>query len=128
MQKRTGSFTLISLAMILSILACNLPGTTTAVPENTPVIPPDTSGTSVALTVQAELTKASPSQPTLTQPVEAAPPTITPTATNPPPTLTQQPPTVTLTTVPCNQVSFVSDVSVPDGTVFETGKAFTKNP
>jgi hypothetical protein len=78
------------------------------------------------LTVQAELTKANPAQPTVAQTVAAAPATITPTVTNPPLTNTQQPPTVTLTTVPCNQASFVTDVSVPDGTVFETGQAFTK--
>jgi hypothetical protein len=124
MQKRTCYFTLIALAMTVAILDCNLPGTTTAIPENTPVIPPDTSGTSVALTVQAELTKANP--PQLTSTPTVTPVTFTQTSTNPPPTATQQPPTATLTQVPCNQASFVSDVSVPDGTVFETGQAFTK--
>jgi hypothetical protein len=125
MQKRTCYFTLIAMAMTVAILACNLPGATT-IPENTPVIPPNTSGTSVALTVQAELAKAIPPQLTTTPTVAVAVASPTPTSTNPPLTNTQQPPTATLTQLPCNQVSFVSDVSVPDGSVFETGKSFTK--
>lgn len=125
MQKRTCYFVSIVIVMILASLACNLPGTTT-VPQNTPGTALDTSGTSVALTVQAELTKANPPQLTSTPTLAVVPPTFTPTSTNPPFTATQQPPTATPTQRPCNQVSFVSDVSVPDGTVFETGQAFTK--
>jgi hypothetical protein len=120
MQKRTCYFILIAIVMTVATLACNLPGTT-AVPENTP----DTLGTSVALTVQAELTQAILSQQTMTPTIDAIPATLTLTSTNPALTETPQP-TATITALPCNQVSFVSDVSVPDGTVFETGQAFTK--
>jgi hypothetical protein len=117
MQKRTYYFSLITIAMALAILACNMPGTTT-IPQNTP----DYSSTAVAQTVQAELARANLPQVTLTPPAAntASP---SPTLTNPPPTETQQP---TLTSLPCNQASFVQDVSIPDGTVIEISKAFTK--
>ena len=62
--------------------------------------------------------------------VGATPPTVTPTVTGTPPTPTptSTAPTVT-STVPastCDKVQFISDVTVPDGTVFAPGTAFTK--
>ena len=120
MQKRAYYFSLIAIAMALAIFACNMPDTATT-PQNTP----NTAGTSVARTVQAELTRANPPQFTSTPTVPVVPATPTPTSTNLPPSETPQA-TVTITSIPCNQVSFVADVSVPDGTVFETGKSFTK--
>lgn len=44
------------------------------------------------------------------------------------PTITGTPPTVTSTVPPstCDKVQFISDVTVPDGTVFGPGTAFTK--
>lgn len=66
----------------------------------------------------------------------AVPPTATsvpPTATAVPPTATLVPPTATMPPVaptavatPCNWAMFVDDVSVPDGTAFIGGTAFTK--
>jgi hypothetical protein len=53
--------------------------------------------------------------------------TLTPANTNTP-TITSTPktPTATVTTVPCNSATFVSDVTVPDGTIFYTGEGFVK--
>ncbi|MBN1450320.1 MAG: hypothetical protein JW963_04830 [Anaerolineales bacterium] len=58
------------------------------------------------------------------------PPTVTPTVTGTPPTPTPTSATPTRTpTVPpssCDKVQFISDVTVPDGTTFAPGAAFTK--
>ena len=58
------------------------------------------------------------------------PPTVTPTVTGTPPTATptSNTPTPTSTIPPssCDKVQFISDVTVPDGTVFAPGAAFTK--
>ncbi len=74
-----------------------------------------------------------PSSPTATlPPTETAtlPPTITAAPTNtPPPTATATPaPTLTPTPVPipCNWAQFVSDVTVPDGSIFAPNAEFTK--
>ena len=60
----------------------------------------------------------------------ATPPTVTPTVTGTPPTATPTSSTPTPTaTVPasnCDKVQFISDVTVPDGTSFAPGAAFTK--
>jgi hypothetical protein len=64
--------------------------------------------------------------PTATpEPPPATPTQAEPTATQVPPTATPVPPTPTPTT-PCNAAQFVTDVSVPDGTVFTPGAYFTK--
>ncbi len=58
------------------------------------------------------------------------PPTVTPTVTGTPPTPTPTSATPTRTpTVPpstCDKVQFITDVTVPDGTTFAPGAAFTK--
>ena len=56
---------------------------------------------------------------TSTPTVTGTPPTATPTSTAPTPTATIPPST-------CDKVLFISDVTVPDGTVFAPGAAFTK--
>lgn len=86
--------------------ACNLPSND----------PEDVQATSAAQTLQVLLS--------------AVPPTVTPGVV--PPTLTQTPlPTNTNTPVPtatpvCPQGQFVTDVTIPDGTVMTPGQAFTK--
>jgi hypothetical protein len=65
-------------------------------------------------------------------PVPSATPANTntplPTATPVPPTATPIPPTPTFTAtpIPCNLAQFVSDVTIPDGTVVSPGSTFTK--
>lgn len=55
------------------------------------------------------------------------PPTITPTATNTPtPTMTSTPTVTATPTTPCDWASFVSDVTVPDGTTFKPDQDFRK--
>jgi hypothetical protein len=89
---------------------------------------PDDQGTSVALTVAAELTRMSLS-PTST-PVSA---TATPTAVPPTPVPTDTPlPTETPisiptpTPIPCNRALFVDDIRVQDGAIFTPGETFVK--
>ena len=56
---------------------------------------------------------------TVTPTVTGTPPTATPTSTKPPTTSTVPPST-------CDKAQFISDVTVPDGTTFAPGAAFTK--
>lgn len=56
---------------------------------------------------------------TATPTVTGTPPTATPTSTAPTPTSTVPPST-------CDKAQFIADVTVPDGTVFAPGAAFTK--
>jgi hypothetical protein len=65
--------------------------------------------------------------PTATATATGTPPSPTPTATGTPPTST---PTATVTNTPptstCDRAEFVTDVTVPDGTIFTPGTEFTK--
>lgn len=106
---------LISLAIviILALSACNLPS------NLTPTV--DLPATSVAQTVQAQLTLAAPPTATNTLPplipvTTVAPPTLVPPTKLVPPTSTST----------CDIAQFVTDVTVPDGTVVLPGQAFTK--
>lgn len=57
-------------------------------------------------------------------PPTSEPPTVTPTSTvEPTATLT---PTVTTTSIPCNLATFISDVTIPDGTELTKNTSFTK--
>lgn len=57
-------------------------------------------------------------------PPTSEPPTVTPTSTvEPTATMT---PTVTTTSIPCNLATFISDVTIPDGTELTKNTAFTK--
>jgi len=82
--------------------------------------------TSVAMTVEAEHTQAAQSTPTataapaLTLPALA---TLTPITTKAPPTA---PPQGSGNFTPCYSATFVSDVSIPDGTIVSPGETFMK--
>jgi len=117
------NFTLLILLLLsgMALAACNFPGL-----EPTP----DPFATSAALTVAARLTEASqetalPPPPTPTTPPPPQPTTATPTETGPTltPTLTS---TITQTEVPCDRVTFVKDVTIPDNTELIPGEDFTK--
>jgi hypothetical protein len=85
---------------------------TTAVPT----LPPPTD---TAVPTFATPTATSTATPTVTPFVPTVMPTYLPTATWSPPTLTP-------TAIACNWAQYVKDVTVPDGTVFAPGQAFTK--
>ncbi len=107
-----------SFLIVLVILSgCNLPSNTPATDE------PDAIQTNAALTVQALLNQSTPfNTPTL----PSSPPTNTVSA---PPTIA--PPTATSLSLPsatpnCDLAQFIKDVTIPDGTNFNAGDAFTK--
>lgn len=76
-----------------------------------PISPADLTATSQAASQQSAPTVADSIQPTVTTQNNAAPPT-------------QVPPTAT--TIPCDKVKFVKDVTVPDDTKLNPSSAFTK--
>lgn len=112
--------------LLLAALACNLPQPTPPPSEG-----PNAAFTAAAQTVAAALTQsaqnplatatntqagAPPPPPTATN-TNAPAPTIAPINTNTPfPTSTQQ----------CDKAEFVTDVTIPDGTVVPAGSSFTK--
>lgn len=102
------------LCLTLVVNACNLPSNTAPAT--------DTASTSIAQTVQAQLTLSVP--PTATNTVPPPPLAVTTVA---PPTVV--PPTAVIiptSTSTCDIAQFVTDVTVPDGTVLLPGQAFTK--
>lgn len=104
--------------LLLVTLACNLP-----IGERA-VIGPDATITAAIKTVEFQLTGSA--VPTATRQFTETPrPTDTtvPTFTPRPPTITSIPPTAVTR---CNWAQFVTDVTVPDGTRFAPGAAFTK--
>ncbi len=115
------------LALLISALACNLPGP--AAPSTPTAVGPDVAFTIAAETVQAELTRVALALPaTPTAPMASA----VSTNTNTPESIATATASATLlvsptfTPIPCNAVSFVQDVSIPDGTSILSGSGFTK--
>lgn len=103
--------------LTLSALACGLPSLAVSTP-----VPPDAVFTIAAQTVAAELTRAA-AQATATPPVPVPTNTPIPTLT---PTL---PPSPTVTSIPCNQATFVTDVTYDDTVtipVLSPGQVFVK--
>ena len=109
---RKPRFILISLAVLLILAACNLPKPTETPDQNALL-------TIAAQTVQAQLT-----QNTLLTPLA----TFTPPAssTPAPPTATNTPSNTPSPTPLCDLAQFVTDVTIPDGTVFLPGETFVK--
>lgn len=120
-MKSSTQITLIVFAAIVLMLVACLPITMLALPllrsDQAPT--PDTFATVQAMVTQtvAAQTQTAPTQTPL-------PPTTIPTSTPVPATNTPLP---TATAVSyCDWVSFVKDVTIPDGTVFGPGDTFTK--
>ncbi len=116
-KKTTALVLLLSTSIILS--ACNFPGTGAT---------SDLFATSAAQTVSARLTQ--PAGPGTDGTTPPEPPQIAtteaPTTEEPPtPTVTLTP-TITQTTIPCDRVAFVSDVTIPDGEELDPNESFTK--
>lgn len=120
-MKSSTQITLIVFASIILALVACLPITMLAMPllSSNPTSTPDTFATIQAMVTQtvAAQTQYAPTQTPL-------PPTAIPTSTPIPATNTPLP-TATAVTY-CDWVSFVKDVTVPDGTAFEPGDIFTK--
>lgn len=124
--------------LILSILACNLPGnaqepgqiipTETLTPKG-----PSAAFTIAALTVEAQLTKDD-SAPQTIQDTPVPPVVATTAVPQQPVATTAQPGEATATpkagavtpTQNCDKIEFVKDVTVPDGTAFAPETSFTK--
>jgi len=104
------------LALVLS--ACNLPS------SETETVGADAVLTAAAQTVEANLTQAAAANPTATTAV------VLPTSTTAAPDITLSAPTNTLpvatATQDCDKGDFVTDVTIPDGTVLDPGDSFTK--
>jgi hypothetical protein len=118
----------IALAFLLlaaSALACNLPSAaSTALP---------TAPTEIALTVAASVLETASARATLEDPSAQTAtliPTHTPVPTGTPPPAVLAPASTrspaSPTAQPCDEASFIQDVTVPDGTKFRPGEAFTK--
>lgn len=104
---------------MISLTACNMPGSSISSADKTATI-----DASVAETVAARAV-------TSTEPSSGSSETITDTpdpGPGDPATLTPEPdtPTPSDTPIPCNLGRFVTDITIPDGTVFEPGEVFTK--
>jgi hypothetical protein len=100
-----------AIALIFAIMACNLPS------------PQQLGGAATALaqTAAAQLTQAAYSPTAIfasPAPATSAPPTAVPPTLPPPPTAA---PTTT-----CEQGQFITDVTVPDGSLYDAGDTFTK--
>ena len=112
--KRSTMF-IILLLIGLALAACNYPGLQPT---------PDAFGTAAAQTVAARLTEAAIGQPATDVPPPA---TLTPVPPTEAATATPVSPTVTPDDEePCDQALFITDVTVPDGTVYSPGATFTK--
>jgi len=120
-MKSSTQITLIFLASIVMVLIACLPITMLVLPllGSDPQPTPDTFATVQAIVTQTIVAE------TLSAPTQTPlPPTSIPTSTPAPATNTPLP---TATAVSyCDWVSFVKDVTVPDGTTFAPGEIFTK--
>jgi hypothetical protein len=131
-------FTVITILAIFFLGACNMPRGATPTEANPGLI-----YTIAAKTVEAELTQAALPPSTTEQPPPAASPTTqdpakpeqpddptptpsnTPTDTPPAPSNTPAP-SATATEIPCDQLTFIKDVTIPDDTEMQPGENFKK--
>ncbi len=123
--KRTSVWVLGLFALSIILAACS-PAATAE-----PTLDPDTIFTQAAETVAAQLTRTALSLPTATSTMEPTPTlTNTPEATSTPETQTTESlsaPTVSVgSTANPNKMTFVSDVTIPDGQVVPPGAKFVK--
>ena len=112
---------LLLLLLVGALVACNLPGTAAT------SVSPNAVQTAAAMTVAAAMHTASvTAAPTHAPPQPTAPPTNTAPPTAPLAPSATPAPSPSPTPQPCNLAHFVTDVTVPDGTVFAPAATFTK--
>ncbi len=117
MNKNIFTMVIILIAGALILSAC---GPSVQTPMPTATMSFEQLSTSVAQTVIAQITA---SAPTITNtPTMTDTPAFSPTSSTPVPTNTVPRPTAT----GCAQMTFVSDVTIPDGTQLPVGQSFTK--
>jgi len=122
MKKRNLAIFSSILILTLATLACSIP--TKATPTAQIIVVTATSNQETVKEIATDTPSPTGTAVLPSETVASAPPVETTVA---PPTETSSPtPTDTLTPLPCNRASFVTDVSVPDDTVFEVGTGFTK--
>ena len=113
--------------LIISGLACNMPGG-----EPTPTEDSALLYTVAAQTLEAQMTQAAGAESEATQPAATSQPPAAATNTQPAPSQTPIPlsntpaPTRTPTEVPCDKLEFVEDVTIEDGTEISAGEPFEK--
>lgn len=109
-----------TIALILSALACNLPGRTAPIAEATATI----AGAMPSQTMQAAVATAPNSTEVI--PTSPIPPSETAVATAQVLATLAQIPTITNTPIPCNRAQFINDVTIPDGSNITANQNFTK--
>lgn len=106
--------------LALASMACNFPTRANRTPTPSG---PDATFTALVETLQVAFTQTAQTTPQASETPTLFAPTLPPTSTAIPlPTWTPVPPTA----IPCNWAQFISDVSVPDGSTFQTGQSFVK--
>jgi hypothetical protein len=113
------------LAVVLILSACNLPNAASPTAQTGP----EAVYTAAAQTIEAKLTQdglLNPTSPPSSTPVLVTntPPAVPSNTLGPLPATTSAP--VVLPTAACDTAQFVSDITIPDGTVFAAGATFTK--
>jgi hypothetical protein len=123
---RNRKFLAVVALLLLAMLACNLPDSSPTATQD-----PGLVYTVAARTVEAEITQIT---------LEGSP-TPTPSTTQPPAAVTKMPPpptrtsvlpthtpapSPTATSIPCDKVEFVDDVTIDDGTEISAGEPFEK--
>jgi hypothetical protein len=116
-MKRTLKILLPTLLLVFSQYACGLPGKSTPTSDAGAAL-----FTQAAQTVAAQMTNVYRAKTREPKPIETSQ-TATPAATSIPP-VTNVPASPTLS--PCDQVTYISDVSIPDGSRIGAGNTFTK--
>jgi hypothetical protein len=118
-MKKSRKFLVPIVFLILASLACGFPGAATPTEDGNKLI------TEAAKTVEFQLTQGALNNPATATPPER-PPTVTLAATEEqqPQKKTSHPPTPIST--PCDQLTFISDVTIPDGSKIAGGQTFTK--
>ena len=121
--------------IIVTLYGCNLPGSDGGAAPTPTLSDGDIAKTAAAKTVAVQLTQSGgqsspqPLDPTLPpgQPTVPMPPTYTPFPTYTlPPTFTPLPTFTPTESIPCDRVTYIKDVTIPDGTDFIPGATFTK--
>ena len=109
-------------ALVLSGLACNLPGTRSVDPEE--AVQATISAVETKRALLQEEGEPQPGQD-VDEPLQTPTkePTLEEPSPTPKPTITPLP---TATAIPCDRAAFVTDVTVPDGADYSPGDVFTK--
>jgi len=110
------SLTIITVIALVAVSGCNLP-------QPTPTQDANLALTAAVQTVGAQLTQSAINQGLPSPTAIVLPPTNTPPV---PPTFAPPPTGIFTATQECDRAQFITDVSVPDGSLMAPGQSFTK--